>query len=260
MPWHGTTEHFALPYVKLEQGRFATLEKLATQKRVLHIGCADAGLRADRHSSEQLLHTRLEPLATSLHGIDVSQEDIDALRQAGIPNLHVGDVCEDGWSIEVDEEDFELLVVSEVLEHVSNAGQFLVNLATFARAHGANAVFSVPSPFNPAVLRQLLSNAEFVHPDHNYWFSFQTATGLIEKHGWQIESVSTYSFDDPRVFGAVVAAGKDRSSFLTSAKWVVGATRGIPYRAFVKWLQSRSPFFADGLIITATPIDSGNAG
>lgn len=251
--WHLLSERAALPQIAIERGRFDALERFAFGKDVLHVGCADTGLRADRFAKGELLHERLRRVARSLHGVDISQEDVEALRCEGVPNLHVADVCDPDWARELEGATFNALVVSEVLEHVSNAGLFLTNLSRFAQRQDAAAIFTVPTPFNPRVLRALVGNYEFVHPDHKYWFSYQTVTGLMEGHGWEITALATYSFDDPRILQPIVESARGRSSAKQSLKWIAGGLREVPYRVLARWLQRRSPFFADGLIVQARP-------
>ena len=175
------------------------------------------------------------------------------MRAFGIDNLIVADVCKAGWESSVADRPVDVVIVPEVLEHLSDPGGFLDGLAAFAFERSANAVFTVPSPFGLGVIGSLLSNVEFVHPDHNYWFSYHTVITLLEKHGWSVEQVTPYSFEDVRVVAPIIDAFRGRGP-LTGFKWSARVALRTPRRLLMRWLEKRSQFFSDGLIVTAHPV------
>lgn len=245
-----------LPRVPIERNRFTALERRSTGRDVLHVGCADVGLLEERLESGQLLHLRLGRVARSLAGIDVDKDAIELLRSKGIANLFVADVCETGWGVQLRDTPTDLILVSEVIEHLSNPGFFLDQLAEFALARSAEAIFTVPSPFGLEVLRRLLRNTEFVHPDHNYWFSYHTILTLLSKHGWNATEIATYSFEDRRLLRPIADALQNKRSVIVAAKWGVRAALNTPRRMLAGFLESRSPFFSEGLIVVAAPRES----
>ena len=131
---------------------------------------------------------------------------------------------------------FDLVLAPEVLEHVDNSGLFLGNLHALLD-EGGELLVSVPNAFRVETLLGLLRGQERVHPDHIYWFSYHTVTNLLRRAGFTPSEVFAYSFED------------------TSARPGLHPRRlrTLPRRLLVRWLYSRTPFFADGIVVVARP-------
>jgi len=115
----------------------------------------------------------------------------------------------------------DLILIPEVLEHLSNPGRFLDNLKRLNFCN--DIIISVPNAFSYRVLKLIEKNhTELVHPDHNYYFSYSTIRTLLRKHGFVItDQVSYYWPTDDSI-------GKD-----------------------IKKVVSNNPHFAEGIICIA---------
>ncbi|MEZ4677707.1 MAG: hypothetical protein R2932_26175 [Caldilineaceae bacterium] len=134
----------------------------------------------------------------------------------------------------------------------------------------------MPNAFRISTLLKLLRGIEYVHPDHNYWFSYLTITNLVKKNGLTIDEVLTYTFQKykllpgsigrrlrarrgkPSSSGTTMASApaqttSPRPSLLTSG---INIVRNLPMRLLAAWLYSRTPFWADGLIVIAKVSDA----
>ena len=256
-----------LPRVPVVAGRIPFLVERCRGKRVLHLGCVDAGLLDERLATGEHLHMLLSQVTTELWGIDIDAEGIAALRRRGLDRLIIGDVCNlDSW-LDPDSVIVDVILASELIEHLMNPGLFLEQVRPFMREF-TELIITLPNAFRLETLRALLRSVECVHPDHNYWFSYHTARNLIEKAGYRIDEIYVYSLQPfnllPRKVQGETSkpvesireppANRQRPSW-----WIRGARylRSLPWRLVVRWFYRRSPFWGDGLIfICRLPTDA----
>lgn len=165
--------------------------KLATGKSVLHVGCVDEGM-----TGRETLHQKLGKVAAELIGVDVV---------AGADCIHDFQVKEWSESVQTNltpdwtpmKTKFDIVICTEVLEHLDCVGPFLRNL----RSVGAKEYFfSVPNAFslqhNDTIrypyLQVIKGNnrvetipTELVHEDHRCWFSPYTLENVLRKAGYE---------------------------------------------------------------------------
>jgi len=163
------------------RGRIDPLVEICQDKDVLHLGCTDAGLTKERLDKGLLLHDRLQRVAKSLWGLDIDKEGIEFLQSRGFKNLIQ---CDLQFLDIIRMPHFDVVVCSEVLEHLSNPGIVLDNIRTL---DADKFIFTVPN----GMKWRLQENA---HPDHNWWSSPQTIRQLLGKHGFVVEYVDGYAF------------------------------------------------------------------
>lgn len=87
--------------------------------------------------------------------------------------------------------DVELIVCGEVLEHLSNPGQFLRRLRT--RYQGVSVIITVPNAFSDAGRAQMKRGIECVNPDHCAWYSWKTLSVLLTRAGFSIAEFHYYN-------------------------------------------------------------------
>jgi hypothetical protein len=133
-------------------------------------------------------------------------------------------------------------------------------------------VVTVPNAFRLGTLLWLLRGIEYVHPDHNYWFSYLTITNLVKKNGFVIDKVFTYTFQKynlipgfikrrfsgggfpkPGTVGAATSQPiiKENKQQILPLKGTISFLRNLPMRLLLAWLYSRTPFWADGIVVIA---------
>ena len=165
-------------------------------KRVLHVGCVDTGIMSRRRTEGTLLHELIARAATCVIGVDINDEGLAILRQEGHEVYHL--------DLETDRERLaelaarvDVIVVPEVLEHLSNPGRALDNLA--ACGFGGDIMITTPNAFSYRTNQVLRENVELVHPDHTCWFSSNTIRTLLTRHGFEIRRMLMYYYpgDDP---------------------------------------------------------------
>lgn len=227
-------EAHPLPRVRVVGDRHAFVVERCRGRRVLHLGCVDAGVLEDRFRRGELLHQKLAAVASELWGSDVDEAGIDFLRAQGFDRLLAADGCRPGAFDALARERFDVVVACEILEHLANPGLFLDNVRGLVEPGRTELIVSVPNAFRFTNLRWLVRRRELVHPDHNYWFSYVTLRHLLSSAGLRVNELLVYQLEEPwllrRPFRPYV--------FL----------RRLPGTLAKRWLMHRTPFFADGLV------------
>lgn len=161
----------------MERGRFNYILNECRNKKVLHVGCVDEGLTDERLASGNLFHSQLCEVASVCDGIDKSGKGLEKLWGAGFIWLIEADIEKD----EITKGPYDVVVVPEVLEHLSNPGLALDNIR---KIDAEKYIFSVPAA------RFRFSE----HSDHNFYFTEKSIRALLEKHRYEISDLREYRF------------------------------------------------------------------
>lgn len=189
------------PHVRLVANRKDYLVDYCKSKSVIHIGCVGSGSVEERFRDGSHLHLRLGRVTSSLVGIDVNAQGIAAMKMAGFDKCLVKDIERDGVDPELIT-NTDVILVPEVLEHLSNPGHFLDHLKRLN--YPGDIVFSVPNALSYRTAFYLKNmGIEFVHPDHHFYFSPTTLRSLFEKHGFSIVIQALYYWPSSDEFGQI---------------------------------------------------------
>jgi SAM-dependent methyltransferase len=256
-------------------GRQEFVVDYAAGKRVLHLGCVDEGLTEKKHQEGLLLHERLGRNTRELWGVDVDPEGLRWMQEHGYPHLYQADIENLASVPELKGQSFDLILLTEVMEHLDNPGRFLQGARDLFGPQ-TELLITVPNATSLANLMMNWQAKELVHPDHNYWFSLHTITALLGKFDYRVTFTAVYCQHDfrrsisrhfmRRLFGRRdprpnTAAVQDQSnSFIDEigpedrgmpdvTGWLQAVRTTLAYR----WFLNRNPFFADGLILIAKP-------
>lgn len=261
--------YIQLPNVPVVNSRQEWIKTRCMGKRVLHLGCVDTGLLHERFQHKEHLHQNLADVTSELWGVDINAEGISFLRGQLFDNLIVGDICELDRIEVLRGKEFDVIVASEVIEHLQNPGLFLSAVKVLMSPGKTELIISLPNAFRIDTLIWLLRGVEYIHPDHNYWFSYHTATNLIRKSGLEINAVYVYSFQPigilPNRVRIPANSNNKKKNFKTiklkvakTANWLVpflkrasAYLRSLPKRLVVSVLYRRTAFWGDGIIIVA---------
>ena len=162
------------------RSRLDVFAQLCKGRRVLHMGCADWPITDPTTS----LHLALEPHCGRLDGFDIHAEALAALAPHAKGRLFS----------RLDElvDEYDLILVPEVLEHVPDVAGFLAQLNSLKAPH---IVITVPDAmqchqrhFDFVAATETV--VEVVHPDHNCWYTPYTFSNVIAKYtGWHIDGL-----------------------------------------------------------------------
>ena len=148
--------------------RNSALRNLVYGKRVVHVGCADhLGLIAQKRRSGRYLHDILLEAASSVVGLDVNTDALMEMKNIGFGDLYTPD----DFPYETS---FDVIVAADVIEHVSNVGDFLNGLR---RIECSRIVITTPNAFR--LMNRRLWRSELINTDHRYWFSPYTLARIL---------------------------------------------------------------------------------
>ena len=162
-----------LPTVK---DRAAFLVEKAKGRVVLDIGCSG------------VISAAIRAVAKSYYGID---------RVEG-PNVVAVDLDEAPHTMPV--YPVEVIIASELLEHLSNPGRFLAALRE--KYPGITVYFTVPQ----AGGYQVRNDCEVVNRDHVAWYSYTTLSTLLTRYGYAVTLARWYNGEPHRAEGLIVLA------------------------------------------------------
>jgi hypothetical protein len=151
----------------LNSKRISFFKQFIEGKKVLHVGFVDWPITNLKNN----LHLEISPLCARLDGIDPNyKEELNLNVSNGKIYLSWDEVPND----------YDIILVPEVIEHVGNIESFLKLISS------RNGTLIITAP--DAVLLQhhfQSTDREFleaVHPDHNYWFTPYTLKNAIDKY------------------------------------------------------------------------------
>lgn len=164
-------------------------------KSVLHIGFLDSPFLEEKFLSSEMLHSKLKRESAFVYGVDVNAKDLEKYRLlTGDENNCVINLSERGADLRIFQDlKFDVVLIPEVLEHISNPGEFLKNLYLICKAHQSNLIVTVPNAFNFEFFLEASDSREIVHPDHYFYFSPITIRKLLESESFFVRQTSMYT-------------------------------------------------------------------
>jgi len=184
------------------------LVDVSRKKRVLHYGFLDSPFSEKRIRSGELLHLKINNVASQLYGIDNDRVSLDRYRQlTGDMNNDVGDVqgeVQSGIASHI----YDIILFPEILEHLRNPGLALANLKQLCVKGGKTKLcVTVPNAYYAGVLLVALEGDEIVHPEHYYYFSPATLRKLLRDAGFNIVEMALYASRDTAALPGITKNG-----------------------------------------------------
>ena len=187
----GTADYFYLQKLKVRDvpERLPYLRALCEGRRVLHVGCTDFPV----FDPARNLHIQIHDVCRTIDGLDT---DVDGM--AVLERYVPGRYFQSASDIKGD---YDVVIVPETIEHVSNIQLFLhqLNGIDFREVMiTAPCLLGWNRCFNYRDYQGLRSNLltepddylEEVHPDHKAWFTPYTLANCVEQFTpWRIEEI-----------------------------------------------------------------------
>lgn len=192
-----------------ERVRF--LQDLCRGRRVLHLGCADWPYTEERLASGKLLHAAIESVANCQVGVDLSKEGVELLRKFA-PTWDVR--CVDANSFVPDFE-YEIILCSELIEHMENPGLLLRGIRRWAHRDSL-LVLTTPNAYALKAALRALAGKEFCHPDHTVIFSSTTLQQLLKRCGWEPTHTAYYHLSGHTAFSRMLSGAVWLLNFICS--------------------------------------------
>jgi len=166
----------------------ALVDRIEPGSRVLDVGAV--GHTAQRADSDDWLFGHLDTISNAV-GIDILENEVSTLRQRGY-DVRVADA--ETFTLN---SQFDAIVAGELVEHLSNVGEFLDRCHEHLVNDGLLLV-STPNPWAFVHLRNAATGEVHLNSQHTCWFDPVTLQQVLDRHAFMVES---YEFTPP------VAAG-----------------------------------------------------
>jgi hypothetical protein len=207
------------------QERMKLLSRLASGKRVLHIGCCDhIPLLPEKIASGQWLHGKLTKFATYCVGIDVDAVAVAEVSSLSkLDNIFHGDVSGHDKIHAIDEDLFDYAIFGEVLEHIGNPVSFLSGFLQNYRTNVREIIITVPNAFRGKNIRNIFRSQETINSDHRFYFTPYTLAKVAWDAGLALTTIQVAHYSQPGLLKQVVL---NRFPLLADDLVFIGIPRG----------------------------------
>lgn len=153
--------------------KFEKIIELSKGKTVLDVGCVGQDKSFD---NDLWLHSRIKKVASSLIGSDIDESGIQELNSRGY-EVHTPENINSMASVKK----FDLIVMGDVIEHVSNPTEFIDFYADFLSEDG-QILICTPNVFGIRYFLQVLYyGSSGTNPEHTFGFEPYTMLELFSR-------------------------------------------------------------------------------
>jgi 2-polyprenyl-3-methyl-5-hydroxy-6-metoxy-1,4-benzoquinol methylase len=157
----------------------AVLEQVEPTDNVLDIGVVQHD--SDYEKTENWLHKHLDRKCIDILGIDILPDEIEKLQERGY-NVQVADAEQFDLP-----DTYDTIVAGELIEHLSNPGDFLDNCYNHLRP-GGELILTTPNVWGIVYLKRLAFPGEVnCNPEHTCWYDSRTLRQFLERHGYEVD-------------------------------------------------------------------------
>lgn len=169
--------------------RMDLLQKMAADKKVLHVGFADhIPVIETKIRNDLWLHKKLIDVSSKCFGIDIDEDAVDYVSsRLNISNVYKLDIVNDAVP-EVLKCQWDVMILGEVLEHIDNPVAYLQSIREKYRDYVLRMVITVPNAFSFQNVMSSVRGVELINSDHRYWFTPYTLAKVCTKAGFTIDS------------------------------------------------------------------------
>lgn len=160
------------------------LEK-CKNKNILHIGATASPYHKIRAKKKKLLHQKIDCVCKKQIGLDFDKKAIKSLKKYNLKNIFYGDIVIDKYDSKIKNNEYDIIIFGDVIEHLSNPGLALNNLKKFMNKNTI-LILTTPNVWSIYNLRNIFLKKEIVHPDHTFWPSKKTMDKMITKANFKI--------------------------------------------------------------------------
>ncbi|MBE0646311.1 MAG: methyltransferase domain-containing protein [Bacteroidales bacterium] len=162
------------------------IENYCANKKVIHVGFADhVGLIETKIAKNEWLHNRLRNVSTRCIGIDINEEAVNFIsKEFQIPDVYTYDLIHGDPFQPLLDDQWDLLVLAEIIEHVDNPELFLRVLYEKYKDVVKGMLITAPNAFWFKNATGFIRRNEHINSDHRYWFSPYTLAKIGCRAGW----------------------------------------------------------------------------
>jgi 2-polyprenyl-3-methyl-5-hydroxy-6-metoxy-1,4-benzoquinol methylase len=154
---------------------------LVSGKRVLDCGGVDHSFVEHKRQEGSWLHDRICDFADDCIGVDILEERVKELNSLNRYKFLTANVEELDF-----QEEFDVVVAGELIEHIYNAGLFLDGAWKALRQNGTLVITTPNNQAFSKILYTAIQGKEVCHQEHTCYYSKQTLSYLVERHGFEV--------------------------------------------------------------------------
>ena len=162
------------------QDRFDIIRSYCAKKRCLDIGTV-GDLNHHIRQPEKWLFAHIKSVGADVIGLDLNKEAVDEARELGFSQIYHGNA-----ETHVFDSKFDVITAGEVIEHLNNPGQFLVNVR---RNLGRDGLIILTTPnayaFNN-ITRAVAGLSVKVFHEHTFTFDIAHLRCLLKNSGYEV--------------------------------------------------------------------------
>jgi SAM-dependent methyltransferase len=191
--------------------RIDLVRELCRGKDVLDLGCVQHD--AEQANNAAWLHQALVDVAASVVGVDYSSANVAKLMERGY-SVITADVTK---PLPV-EGSFDVIVVGNLIEHLSNFEGLFVNLARHLRPGGRVAISSANPFYREQYFYAAFRNDILVNPEHTCWIDPVTLNQLAGRFGFVTEAIRWV--EEGWKLSQMIRHGRNGSYDMFSGRWI----------------------------------------
>lgn len=168
-------------------------------KKVLNLGFVQHKNWKDRWKKGIWLHQKIADVADVVDGIDLLEEEVEAINLELGQHNYAGDVTNLD-AVPLDQK-YDVIVCGELIEHIDNPGAMLEGIKRFM-GKGSQLIITTPNAFSESWVRMAWDGKEgkdFLNKQHVCWYSFHTLRQLLERHDYSEVRYDFYFSNNKRI-------------------------------------------------------------
>lgn len=166
--------------------RVDILKELCAGKKIIHVGCVDHNPETveRKRAKGTWLHQTLTDVSARVLGVDIEEKSIAYLQSIGVDNVMVADITNP--PPEISSEQWDYVVIPEVIEHIGNPVAFLKGVRAAMSGKAGGLILTTPNAFSQENFKFARGNKENINSDHRFWFTPYTLSKIVMDAGYTI--------------------------------------------------------------------------
>jgi len=190
--------------------RFELISRYCRDKDVLDIGCVNHN--AENTSKDTWLHKQIRDVANSCVGVDLLEIEVENLKSQGY-NVVFADITHP-FNLG---EQYDVVVIGNLIEHLSNFEGLLLNVEKHLKMNG-HILISTANPFyREQYFYSAFKNDILINPEHTCWIDPVALEQLVQRYGFFTETV--FWIKEKWFLGQVIMSGKRKSFDMLTGDW-----------------------------------------
>ena len=180
--------------------RYEYMIQCCSKKQVLDIGCIGDH---DVSDINNWYHNSIKKISIRLIGIDINRSKVNMMNKLG---FNIANIDLSNKDINVEKiGKFDVIIMGELIEHVSNLHQFFINIKRLLTDEGEIIITTPNASSLDFFGSSLLRRKRVLSPEHVMIHSIETMDSLLKRNNLKIYDWKYYSCSNRyRIFKAIV--------------------------------------------------------